>query len=187
MVRKEAEKIACKWSLVSKWTSFFLAEEPYLTMGEDPFMDGIVEVEALPGEDLLEPRGSIQHIAVLEPASVFSDPYTTLPPMTGPGSIVIETSPLARMNSPLYYDTGHFYPGYALSAEPSTSYNNISENLPVMEVDPHETGCGNIFAPIFEVASTETFHANQITSFSRPRLGVRIESEPEPLAEPEFQ
>ncbi|KAK4247067.1 von Willebrand factor type A domain-containing protein, partial [Corynascus novoguineensis] len=68
MVRKEAEKIACKWSLVSKWTSFFLAEEPYRPTGGDPFMDGIVEVEASPGEDLLEPRGNIQHIAVLEPA-----------------------------------------------------------------------------------------------------------------------
>ncbi|GAB1314530.1 hypothetical protein MFIFM68171_04740 [Madurella fahalii] len=28
-VRKEAEEIATKWSLLSKWTSFFLAEEPY--------------------------------------------------------------------------------------------------------------------------------------------------------------
>lgn len=77
MVRKEAEKIAYKWSLVSKWTSFFLAEESYRPTGGDPFMEGIVEVEASPGEDLLEPRGNVQHIAVLETASVIPNQYKT--------------------------------------------------------------------------------------------------------------
>ena len=60
MVRKEAEEIACKWSLVSKWTSFFLAEEPYSPTGNDAAMDGIIEVKDAPGDDLLQPRGPIQ-------------------------------------------------------------------------------------------------------------------------------
>lgn len=60
MVRKEAERIACDWSLVSKWTSFFLAEEPYTPIEQDPFVDGVVEVKEAPGDDLLEPRGSLQ-------------------------------------------------------------------------------------------------------------------------------
>jgi hypothetical protein len=67
MVRKEAEGLACKWSLVSKWTSFFLAEEPYTPTGEDAFMDGVVEIKVSPADDLLQPRGTVQHIAALEP------------------------------------------------------------------------------------------------------------------------
>ncbi|KAK4040828.1 von Willebrand factor type A domain-containing protein [Parachaetomium inaequale] len=58
MVRKEAEGLACKWSLVSKWTSFFLAEEPYTPTGEDAFMDGVVEIKVSPADDLLQPRGT---------------------------------------------------------------------------------------------------------------------------------
>jgi hypothetical protein len=68
MVRKEAEEIACKWSLVSKWTSFFLAEEPYTAAEKDPFMDGVVEVSDAPGDDLLEPRLDTQRIGILESA-----------------------------------------------------------------------------------------------------------------------
>jgi hypothetical protein len=68
MVRKEAEEIACKWSLVSKWTSFFLTEEPYTAAEKDPFMDGVVEVSDAPGDDLLEPRLDTQRIGILESA-----------------------------------------------------------------------------------------------------------------------
>ncbi|KAK1760372.1 von Willebrand factor type A domain-containing protein, partial [Echria macrotheca] len=59
-VRQEAEAIACKWSLVSKWTSFFLVEETYVPSGEDHFMDtmdGVVQVKHAAGGDLLRPRG----------------------------------------------------------------------------------------------------------------------------------
>ena len=58
MVRQEAEAIACKWSLVSKWSSFFLVEEPYEPKERDPFMDGVIEVSESIGDDLLQPRGS---------------------------------------------------------------------------------------------------------------------------------
>ena len=58
MVRKEAEEIACKWSLVSKWASFFLAEESYSPTGKDEFMDGVTEVKVNPAEDLFQPRGA---------------------------------------------------------------------------------------------------------------------------------
>lgn len=58
LVRAEAEAIACRWSLVSKWTSFLLIEEPYQPRGDDPFMDiGIIDVRDTPGDDLLRPRG----------------------------------------------------------------------------------------------------------------------------------
>ncbi|KAK3297357.1 von Willebrand factor type A domain-containing protein [Chaetomium fimeti] len=68
MVRKEAEEIACQWSLVSKWTSFFLAEECYTPTGNDAFMDGVMEVKVSPGDDLLLPHPVVQHIATLQPA-----------------------------------------------------------------------------------------------------------------------
>ncbi|KAL2137520.1 hypothetical protein VTI28DRAFT_9224 [Corynascus sepedonium] len=96
-VRKEAEEIACKWSLVSKWTSFFLAEEPYKPTGEDAFMDAAVDVNAVPGENLLEPRGKVQHVATVEPAMGVADtslhvrdrgprpaPYMVIPPPPPP-------------------------------------------------------------------------------------------------------
>ncbi|KAK0652451.1 von Willebrand factor type A domain-containing protein [Cercophora newfieldiana] len=57
LVRKEAEAIACRWSLVSKWTSFFLAEEPFEPKGNDPFMDNVIDVIESPGDDLLQTRG----------------------------------------------------------------------------------------------------------------------------------
>lgn len=59
MVRKEAEEIACKWSLVSKWTSFFLAEEPDSPTGQGTPIDGVVHIDIAPGDDLLQPRGAI--------------------------------------------------------------------------------------------------------------------------------
>jgi hypothetical protein len=73
-VRKEAEEIACKWSLVSKWTSFFLAEEPYTPAEKDPFMDGVVEVKDAPGDDLLQPRLNTQRIGVLESVESIATP-----------------------------------------------------------------------------------------------------------------
>ncbi|AEO62971.1 uncharacterized protein THITE_2015007, partial [Thermothielavioides terrestris NRRL 8126] len=56
-VRKEAEKIASKWGLLSKWTSFLLVEEQRTTTEEDQPTDGIIEVKNAPGDDLLQPRG----------------------------------------------------------------------------------------------------------------------------------
>ncbi|KAL2264050.1 hypothetical protein VTK26DRAFT_2836 [Humicola hyalothermophila] len=55
-VRKEAEKIACKWSLVSKWTSFFLAEEASPPKEENPVLESVTKVKNPPGQDLLQPR-----------------------------------------------------------------------------------------------------------------------------------
>ncbi|KAH6626529.1 von Willebrand factor type A domain-containing protein [Chaetomium sp. MPI-SDFR-AT-0129] len=82
LVRREAEKIACKWSLVSKWTSFFLAEEPcpppavpFPMSEKDLLANGIIEVKPGPGEDLLQPRGpevARQHVAALEPVELES-------------------------------------------------------------------------------------------------------------------
>ncbi|GAB1317038.1 hypothetical protein MFIFM68171_07248 [Madurella fahalii] len=68
-VRQEAEAIACKWSLVSKWTSFFLVEEPYVSSGDDPFidaMDGIIQVNDAAGDGLLRPRGQTKLVAFIE-------------------------------------------------------------------------------------------------------------------------
>lgn len=63
-VKREAEEIACKWGLVSKWTSFFLKEEPFQPKAGsdvDLFLDGAVIKATLGhgamGEDLLQPRG----------------------------------------------------------------------------------------------------------------------------------
>ncbi|KAH6641082.1 von Willebrand factor type A domain-containing protein [Chaetomium tenue] len=75
MVRKEAEAIACKWSLVSKWTSFFLAEEPGAPTGDDDFMGGVVEIQVSPGDDLLQPHGAVKHIAAIE----IVDPQIQIP------------------------------------------------------------------------------------------------------------
>ena len=51
-----AERIACKWSLVSKWTSFLLTEEQSPTQGGG-LMGGIITVRDAAGEDLLRSRG----------------------------------------------------------------------------------------------------------------------------------
>jgi hypothetical protein len=58
MVRKEAEKIACTWSLVSKWTSFFLSEDPSTVT--DDSIDGVIRVDNGPGDDLLRPLMTLQ-------------------------------------------------------------------------------------------------------------------------------
>ncbi|KAK0636136.1 hypothetical protein B0T17DRAFT_595684 [Bombardia bombarda] len=57
IIRKEAENIACKWSLLSKWTSLFLVEEPYKPVGDATFVDGSGGLRGSPGVDLLTPRG----------------------------------------------------------------------------------------------------------------------------------
>lgn len=64
-VKREAEDIACKWGLVSKWTSFFLKEEPFEPKegsDVDLFLDGaVIKVtlgQGAMGEDLLQTRGT---------------------------------------------------------------------------------------------------------------------------------
>jgi hypothetical protein len=62
LVRREGESLGCKWSLVSKWTSFYAVEEPY-EAGEnapDSFLDiDDVHVHEADRElDLLRPRGA---------------------------------------------------------------------------------------------------------------------------------
>ncbi|KIX00531.1 uncharacterized protein Z518_10671 [Rhinocladiella mackenziei CBS 650.93] len=54
--RQEGEELGCKWSLVSKWTSFFAVEEMYEDCGDvhDEFMDVKEADEDL---DLLRPWG----------------------------------------------------------------------------------------------------------------------------------
>ncbi|KAK4173174.1 von Willebrand factor type A domain-containing protein [Triangularia setosa] len=80
-VRKEAERIACKWSLVSKWTSFFLKEEPYHPEAVDAwFAEGVVKVEDEPGDDLLQSRGPIADVAMLE---------ASVPPGSSPSSVLV--------------------------------------------------------------------------------------------------
>ncbi|KAL2166651.1 hypothetical protein VTG60DRAFT_2347 [Thermothelomyces hinnuleus] len=77
MARREAKEIACRWSLVSKWTSFFLAEEEEgeeeepcaPTVGENGFVGRMLDrAKPSPGENLLESRGNVQalHVAALE-------------------------------------------------------------------------------------------------------------------------
>lgn len=60
-VRQEGESIGCKWSLVSKWTSFFAIEEPFVASEHDydPFLDNEnIETHVRTGDlDLLRPRG----------------------------------------------------------------------------------------------------------------------------------
>lgn len=60
IIRSEGESLGCKWALVSKWTSFYAADEPYEPDGheQDPFMDvadGLVQ--RVEGMDLLRRRG----------------------------------------------------------------------------------------------------------------------------------
>lgn len=64
VAKREAEEIACKWGLVSKWTSFFLKEEPFEPKegsDVDLFLDGAVIKATLGqgamGDDLLQIRG----------------------------------------------------------------------------------------------------------------------------------
>ena len=60
LVRQEGERLGCKWSLVSKWTSFNAVEEAYKGEGntQDPFLDVDVDVHEAVGDlDLLRPRG----------------------------------------------------------------------------------------------------------------------------------
>jgi hypothetical protein len=80
LVRAEGEDLGRKWSLVSKWTSFYAIEEPYDAEGNvpDPFMDfGDARIhEAAGGIGLLQPRGvpgqrvdgPIQRLADMGPA-----------------------------------------------------------------------------------------------------------------------
>jgi len=60
LIRREGESLGCKWSLVSKWTSFYAIEEPYGAHADvgDPFLDVAVgEIhEADDDLDLLRPR-----------------------------------------------------------------------------------------------------------------------------------
>ncbi|CAM1510178.1 Fc.00g005130.m01.CDS01 [Cosmosporella sp. VM-42] len=73
-VREQAEKIACKWSIVSKWTSFFLAEERYESRELDSFMDKIVEVNDFVGDGLLRPIMETQSFLLANQQQHQSDP-----------------------------------------------------------------------------------------------------------------
>ncbi|KAK5654915.1 hypothetical protein OQA88_6671 [Cercophora sp. LCS_1] len=94
-VRREAEAIACKWSLVSKWTSFVLVEEPYQPKGDDPFMDSIFEMNDMGGDNLLQPRGDLKLLETL-PSFTEAACVTTSEPMVGgvfsPGKLEATTS-----------------------------------------------------------------------------------------------
>jgi hypothetical protein len=61
--RTEGEKLGCKWSLVSPWTSFYAIEELYEAEGAatDPFLDvDDAQIQQLDGDlGLLRPWGSI--------------------------------------------------------------------------------------------------------------------------------
>jgi len=65
-VRQEGEAIGCKWSLVSKWTSFIAVEETYVAreQNRDPFLDNDnIETRINTGGlDLLRPRGQARRI-----------------------------------------------------------------------------------------------------------------------------
>jgi len=60
LVCREGEDLGCKWSLVSKWTSFVAIEEPYKSDGSmpEPFLDSnnVHAHEAVGGMGLLRPR-----------------------------------------------------------------------------------------------------------------------------------
>lgn len=61
LVRQEGEALGCKWSLVSKWTSFYAVEEPYHAAEATriPFLDAEdIQIREVGGDlDLLRPRG----------------------------------------------------------------------------------------------------------------------------------
>ena len=65
-VLSEGESIGCKWSLVSKWTSFYAVDEPHEPNGQiqDPFIDRAhLEIPlAEGGMDLLLHRGMPQRL-----------------------------------------------------------------------------------------------------------------------------
>ncbi|KAK6534826.1 hypothetical protein TWF281_006126 [Arthrobotrys megalospora] len=63
LVAREGERLGCKWSLVSKWTSFVAVEEPLeaIEANRDPFIDaeGELAIAALEEDlGLLHPRGA---------------------------------------------------------------------------------------------------------------------------------
>jgi hypothetical protein len=78
LVRREGEALGCKWSLVSKWTSFYAVEEPYQAAenARIPFLDAedIQIHEAMGDLGLLRPRGAAAQqanpLAVLFPAAL---------------------------------------------------------------------------------------------------------------------
>jgi hypothetical protein len=61
LVRQEGEALGCKWSLVSKWTSFYAVEEAYHAAenARVPFLDAEnIQIREVVGDlDLLRPRG----------------------------------------------------------------------------------------------------------------------------------
>jgi hypothetical protein len=70
LVRLEGERLGCKWSLVSKWTSFVAIEERYdvASHQSDSFIDDVtakrVYVDA--DMDLLHPRGVGRNATIVE-------------------------------------------------------------------------------------------------------------------------
>ncbi|KAK6543481.1 hypothetical protein TWF694_000227 [Orbilia ellipsospora] len=63
LITREGERLGCKWSLVSKWTSFFAEENLFQVTDDnrDNFMDAEGELVTIASEDdfdLLQPRGA---------------------------------------------------------------------------------------------------------------------------------
>jgi hypothetical protein len=100
MVRKEAEEIACKWSIVSKWTNFFLTEEPDSPTGQGTLIDGVARIDIAPGDYLLQPRGTITPGGMLDLRhrrfETTGEPFNSLLEYLVPGRPSQDPAPIAR-------------------------------------------------------------------------------------------
>ncbi|EPE34330.1 vWA-like protein [Glarea lozoyensis ATCC 20868] len=71
LVREEGEALGCKWSLVSKWTSFYTVEEPYYVAENSriPFLDA----------DDLTIRDAVSDLGLLRQRGVVAQRANSLP------------------------------------------------------------------------------------------------------------
>jgi len=133
-IRLRAEEIACKWSLVSKWTSFFLVEEPSVAEEGDAIMEGVTNVKQS-SEDLLQTRGNLLGLTLMPPVHLgeLMDPRpTSRPLLTGPAhhppvfsSYSVFAAPRLRLVPDPYY--AGIAPG-TWSMDPKSTSDTSSED-----------------------------------------------------------
>lgn len=93
-IRKAAEAIACKWSLVSKWTSFVLVENGQ-SAREGAFQQGAVLLGTSCGGDLLRPRNLQLHPGVISMSRPMAQNKAIVPSPGDSGTVhhIVDQSP----------------------------------------------------------------------------------------------
>lgn len=137
-VRKEAEKIASNWSLVSKWTSFFLTEEPYVPTRDDGFVEGVVQVKESPGDDLLQPHdGSRPGTSAEAPLALIGRLQSLSSGTPNPPIRRKSFSTLSHLQSVSFHAAGNVAPGRKRGKAPAKAAAGIITASPmgVMETE----------------------------------------------------